>query len=186
MAYRLLADLVVVVHLGFIAFVAAGALLAWRRPWLVWLHAPSIAWALAGITVGVPCPLTPLEKSLRRLAGDAGYAGGFVDHYVEGVVYPGSLTPVLRAVAASAIVAGYAGLYCRARSRAQTSSTWRSRSTREPALSMTMSAAASRSARDTWAAIRRRASPSSIPLPSTRRRRATSSGQSTTMTAEAP
>jgi hypothetical protein len=110
MLYRLLADLVVVVHLAFIAFVAVGALLAWRRPWLVLLHVPSVGWALAGITVGVPCPLTPLEKSLRRLAGEEGYAGGFVDHYVEGVVYPGSLTPVLRAVVAVAILVGYAGL----------------------------------------------------------------------------
>ena len=169
MAYRLLADLVVVVHLAFIVFVAVGALLAWRRPWLVWLHAPGVAWALAGITVGVPCPLTPLEKSLRRLAGQEGYAGGFVDHYVEGVVYPGSLTPVLRAAAAVAIVAGYAGLYRRAMRRAQTSSTWRSSSAGEPALSMTMSAAATRSARETWAAIRRRASSSSMPRPSTRR-----------------
>lgn len=110
MLYRLLADLVVVAHLAFIAFVAVGAVLAWRRPWLVLLHAPSVAWALATIAVGLPCPLTSLEKSLRGLAGDAGYAGGFVDHYVEGVVYPGSLTPVLRALAAVAVVTGYAGL----------------------------------------------------------------------------
>ncbi len=113
MLYRLLADLVVVVHVAFIVFVAAGAILAWRRPWLVWLHAPSLAWALAGVTVGMSCPLTPLEKSLRRLAGEEGYAGGFVDHYLEGVVYPGSLTPLLRGLAALAIVAGYAGLRAR-------------------------------------------------------------------------
>ena len=113
MLYRVLADLVVVVHLVFILFVATGALLAWRRPWLVVLHAPSVGWALAGITIGVPCPLTPLEKSLRRLAGQEGYAGGFVDHYVEGVVYPASLTPLLRTLVALAIVAGYAGLRAR-------------------------------------------------------------------------
>ena len=111
MLYRLTADLVVVVHLGFILFVAVGALLAWRWPWLVLLHAPSLVWAVASVTIGVPCPLTPLEKSLRRLAGEEGYAGGFVDRYVEGVVYPESLTPVLRAMVAAAVVAGYAGLY---------------------------------------------------------------------------
>lgn len=113
MVYRLLADFVVVVHFAFILFVAGGALLAWRRPWLLWLHVPSLGWALAGITVGVPCPLTSVEKSLRDLAGQEGYAGGFVDQYIEGVVYPGSLTPLLRAVAAVAIVAGYAGLRLR-------------------------------------------------------------------------
>ena len=106
----MLYDLDVVVQLIFILIVATGALLAWLRHWLVVLHAPSVGWALAGITIGVPCPLTPLEKSLRRLAGDEGYAGGFVDRYLEGVVYPGSLTPLLRGLAALAIVAGYAGL----------------------------------------------------------------------------
>ncbi len=111
MLYRLLADLVVVVHLAFIVFVAVGGLLAWRRPWLVWLHVPSVVWAVAIVTIGFPCPLTPLEKSLRRLAGEEGYTGGFVDRYVEGVVYPESLTPVLRLLAAVAITVGYAGLH---------------------------------------------------------------------------
>ena len=113
MLYRLMADLVVVVHLAFILFVAVGALLAWRWPWLLLLHAPSLVWAVASVTIGVTCPLTPLEKSLRRLAGEEGYAGGFVDRYVEGVVYPESLTPLLRAMVALAVVAGYAGLYRR-------------------------------------------------------------------------
>ncbi len=115
MLYRLLADLVVVVHLAFILFVAVGGLLAWRWPWLLWLHAPSLAWAVASITAGLDCPLTPLEKFFRRLAGQDGYAGGFVDRYVEDVVYPGSLTPWLRALAFVAIVIGYVGLHHRRR-----------------------------------------------------------------------
>lgn len=115
MAYRLTAELVVVVHLAFIVFVGAGALLTWRWPWLLRLHAASVVWALAIVTVGFPCPLTSLEKLFRGLAGEAGYGGGFVDHYVEGVVYPESLTPVLRAVAAVAVVIGYAGLHRRRR-----------------------------------------------------------------------
>ena len=121
MLYRFTADLVVVVHLGFILFVAVGALLAWRRPWLVLLHVPSLVWAVASVTIGVPCPLTPLEKSLRRLAGEEGYAGGFVDRYVEGVVYPESLTPMLRAMVAAAVVLGYAGLYRRRQSAGRVS-----------------------------------------------------------------
>ena len=113
MLYRLLADLVVVVHLAFIVFVAVGALLAWRWPWVVIPHVPSLMWAVAIVTVGFDCPLTPLEKALRRRAGEEGYTGGFVDRYVEGVVYPESLTPWLRGLAAVAIVVGYAGLYRR-------------------------------------------------------------------------
>jgi hypothetical protein len=112
---RALADLVVVVHLAFILFVGLGALLAWRWPRLVWLHVPAALYGIAIIAVGFDCPLTPLEKHFRRLAGDAGYEGGFVDRYLEGVVYPGDATPVLQALGAVAVVVGYGGLAWRRR-----------------------------------------------------------------------
>ncbi len=62
MIYRLLADLVVVIHLAFIVFVAVGGLLAWRWPQLVWAHVPVVVWAVAIVAIGFTCPLTPLEK----------------------------------------------------------------------------------------------------------------------------
>lgn len=113
MLYRLLADLVVVVHLAFIVFVAVGGLLTWRWPRVSWLHVPTVVWAVGTVTIGFPCPLTPLEKFLRHLAGEEGYGGGFVDHYIEGVLYPESLTPLLRAIAALTIVVGYVELHRR-------------------------------------------------------------------------
>jgi uncharacterized membrane protein YhhN len=117
MLYGLLADLVVIVHLGFIMFVAVGGLLAWRWPRLSWIHVPAVVYAAAIVAVGFDCPLTPLEKHLRRLAGQRAYAGGFVYHYLANVVYPGGFTPVLRAVAAACIVIGYTGLFRRWRHR---------------------------------------------------------------------
>ena len=114
MVFRLLADAVVILHLGFIVFVAAGGLLAWRWRRLVWLHLAAVAWGVGIVTVGYRCPLTALEKALRGAAGD-GYGGGFVDRYVENVVYPEAFTPVLRALAAVMIVVAYAGLAVRAR-----------------------------------------------------------------------
>lgn len=108
--YRVLADAVVIVHLGFIMFVAIGALLAWRWPALVWAHLPALAWAAGTVVIGFPCPLTGLEKALRRLAGADGYEDGFVDHYVEGVIYPEEYTLALRSLAAVAIAVGYLGL----------------------------------------------------------------------------
>lgn len=110
MLYRIAADAVVLVHFSFIVFVAAGALLAWRWPRLVWLHLPALAWGIVSVSIGVECPLTGLEKGLRRRAGTAGYEGGFVDHYIEDVVYPDEYTGVLRTLAAVIIVAGYLGL----------------------------------------------------------------------------
>lgn len=110
MLSRLAADVVLAFHLGFLVFLTAGSLLAWRWPRLVIVHLPSVVWGVVSITVGLSCPLTPIEKSLRRLAGEQGYAGGFVDHYIEGVIYPEQYTPLLRALIAIAVVAGYVGL----------------------------------------------------------------------------
>jgi hypothetical protein len=121
MLYSLMANWVVVVHLAFIVFVGAGSLLAWRCPWLVWLHAPCLIWAVASITIGLPCPLTSLEKLLYRMADEEAYASGFVDHYVEGVVYPESLTPLLRAMGFLLVIVGYAGFYRRQRTASRIS-----------------------------------------------------------------
>lgn len=108
MGYRVVADLVMLTHFAFIAFVVLGPLLAWRWPRLLWAHIPAALYGLAIVVVGFSCPLTPLERDLRRLAGDAGYDGGFVDRYIEGVIYPGRYTRVAQVVAATLIVAGYA------------------------------------------------------------------------------
>lgn len=115
MLYRIFADGVMTVHLAFIMFVAVGAVLAWRWPALLWVHLPALAWGVGTVTIGFPCPLTSLEKGLRRLAGTEGYEGGFVDHYLEDVIYPDEYTIVLRALAVVTIVAGYLGLLRRAR-----------------------------------------------------------------------
>jgi hypothetical protein len=118
MFYGLLADLVVIVHLSFIAFVALGGFLAWRWPRMVWLHVTAVSYALIIVTVNFTCPLTPLEKHLRHLAGQRGYTGGFIDHYLTGVLYPARLIWLARAVVAALIIASYAGLLVRHRQSA--------------------------------------------------------------------
>lgn len=117
MVFDAFAGVVLVVHLAFILFVAAGALLAWRWPWLVWLHVPAVAWGVGIIVIGYECPLTPLEKWLRKRGGGEGYQGGFVDRYIENVIYPEEYTPPLRALAAVMIVTGYLGLVRSKRTR---------------------------------------------------------------------
>jgi len=88
---RLLADLLVIVHLGFVAFVIAGGVLCWRWPRLAWLHLPAAAWGAWIELSGRVCPLTPLEVRLRLAAGEAGYRGGFVEHYLIPLLYPAGL-----------------------------------------------------------------------------------------------
>ena len=94
--YRLLTDLVVLLHAGFVAFVAAGGLLVWRRPRLAWVHLPAVVWAVGIEWSGAICPLTPLEVWLRRRAGQTGYRGDFIDHYVLPLLYPAGLTRELQ------------------------------------------------------------------------------------------
>ena len=92
MPYAFLADLTVLVHLGFVAWVVAGGWLVLKWPRLAWLHLPSVAWGAAVELGGWVCPLTPLELRYRDLAGESGYAGGFVAHYLLPVLYPTGLT----------------------------------------------------------------------------------------------
>ncbi|WP_459199959.1 DUF2784 domain-containing protein [Pseudomonas tremae] len=93
MVYRMGADAVVVFHLAFILFVLFGGLLVLRKPWLAVLHIPAIAWGAAVEFLHLYCPLTPLENALRSRAGEQGYDGGFVEHYLIPLIYPAGLTP---------------------------------------------------------------------------------------------
>lgn len=92
MFFRFGADLVLLLHFAFVLFVIFGGLLAlrWRR--LAWVHIPVALYGAVIEFVGFVCPLTPLENSLRRAGGEAGYAGGFIDHYITAVIYPNGLT----------------------------------------------------------------------------------------------
>ncbi len=92
MALNVLADLVVVVHLAFVAFIVLGGLLVFRWRWVAWLHVPAALWGTAIEFAGWICPLTPLENWLREKAGGSSYQGGFVEHYLLPALYPRGLT----------------------------------------------------------------------------------------------
>lgn len=96
MGYRLLANLTVLVHLGFILFVVAGGFLLLRWPRLWPAHLGCAAWGAYTEFTATVCPLTPLENHFRRLAGEAGYAGGFIEHYIWSLIYPPGLTPSIQ------------------------------------------------------------------------------------------
>ena len=105
MLYGLMADLVLVAHLAFVAFVALGGFLVWRWRRLAWVHVPVALWGAAITVVGFTCPLTPLENQLQRLGGRAGYQGGFIEHYVTALVYPAGLTREVQIVLGAAVLA---------------------------------------------------------------------------------
>ena len=89
---RFLTHLVVGFHFLFVLFVVLGGLLVLRWPWVAYLHLPAAVWGALIEFGGWVCPLTPLEQSLRRSAGDAGYSGGFIEHYILPLLYPSALT----------------------------------------------------------------------------------------------
>lgn len=111
MIYGLLADLVLLVHLAFVVFVVLGGFLALRWPKAAWAHLPAAAWGALIEFRGWVCPLTPLENRLRSLAGEAGYAGGFIEHYVVEVLYPAGLTRGIQVGLGVAVVLVNAAVY---------------------------------------------------------------------------
>jgi hypothetical protein len=111
MLSRWLADLVVVVHAAFVAFVVLGAVAVLRWPRLAWVHVPAAIWGVLIEFAGWTCPLTPLENALRSRAGEAGYAGGFVEHYIVATLYPGGLTRAIQYALGAAVLAINVGVY---------------------------------------------------------------------------
>ena len=104
MVYHLLADLVVLAHFGFIAFVSLGGLLAFRWHWIPWAHIPAVLWGGYVELAGRICPLTPLENLLRRAGGEAEYAQSFVERYIVPIVYPYGLTREVQIVMAVSLI----------------------------------------------------------------------------------
>jgi uncharacterized protein DUF2784 len=92
MIYRALADGILVLHLGFVVFVALGGLLLPRWGGVAYIHIPAAIWGALIEFTGGNCPLTPLEQQFRRLGGEEGYAGGFIEHYFTAALYPAGLT----------------------------------------------------------------------------------------------
>jgi hypothetical protein len=106
-----MADAVLVVHFAFVLFVVLGGLLAlrWRR--VAFVHVPVAVYGVLIEVLGFVCPLTPLEVSLRRRAGEAGYEGGFIEHYVTAALYPSGLTREVQFGLAAAVLAINAVVY---------------------------------------------------------------------------
>ncbi|WP_297190509.1 DUF2784 domain-containing protein [uncultured Porticoccus sp.] len=97
MSYALFADLILVLHAGFVLFVVGGLglivlgnLCHWRwvnRWWFRLAHLGAIAVVVAESWLGWVCPLTTLEQWLRTRAGDASYSGSFIEHWLQQLLY---------------------------------------------------------------------------------------------------
>jgi hypothetical protein len=107
----LLVVVVAVLHAAFLVYVAVGGFAAWRWPRAVVPHLGAVAWGVASIAAGLPCPLTGWESTFRHRAGwPALGPGGFVDHYLEGVLYPERYTPLVLGAVAGLVIVAWAGI----------------------------------------------------------------------------
>jgi hypothetical protein len=113
MAYQLLAELVMLLHFGFLVYVALGGFLAWRWPWLIVPHVAATVWGALNATVGVPCPLTAWEDAARRRAGELGLPRGFIDTYLTGVVYPEEHLLTAQLLVTTLVAVSWAGFLVR-------------------------------------------------------------------------
>lgn len=111
MVYRIGADLVLFAHFLFAAFAVVGGALLYPDPAWAWVHIPVVLWSSVVNLMSWTCPLTPIENALRTRAGQLGYSGGFVQHYIGPVVYPRGMPRQFELVAGVSIVAGNVLVY---------------------------------------------------------------------------
>ena len=94
---NLLADILLVLHASFVAFVVAGLVLvivgkvyswAWvRNRWFRIVHLCCIGIVVVQSWFGIICPLTTLEMALRAKGGGAAYEGTFISHWLGELLY---------------------------------------------------------------------------------------------------
>ncbi|HSV69671.1 MAG TPA: DUF2784 domain-containing protein [Methylibium sp.] len=111
MLWSRLADALLLLHGLFVLWVVLGGLAVLARPRLAWAHLPCAAWGVWVELAGWVCPLTPFEQQMRLAAGEAGYAGGFVEHYLTAAIYPEGLTRELQIVLGLAVLGLNGALY---------------------------------------------------------------------------
>ena len=114
MLYWLAADIVLIIHLGFVIYVVCGGFFILRWRWTLFLHLPAVIWAALLEFNSWICPLTPLEQWLRVAGGQRGYSGGFIEHYLLSLLYPDGLTPDIQTMLGVfvVIVNGAVYLFC--------------------------------------------------------------------------
>ncbi len=106
-----IADLIMILHFLFITFVVIGGFAVMRWSWIALLHLPAAVWGVLIELLNWTCPLTPLEAGYRQAAGQAGYNGGFIEHYLMPLIYPSGLTRTVQFTLAAIVLGVNAYVY---------------------------------------------------------------------------
>ena len=108
---RMAPEAVLAIHFLWVLFAVLGGFLGFADLRWLWLHAPVVIWSAVVNFAGWTCPLTPLEKELRRRASMSGYEGGFVEHYIAPLVYPAGMPRRMELIAGTSITVWNALIY---------------------------------------------------------------------------
>ena len=111
MVSHILATTVLLLHFAFVVFAIFGGIAILYRRWVAWLHLPAVLWSSVVNLAGFVCPLTPLENRFLAAAGQAGYPGGFIEHYIGALVYPAGMTRAVALTAGISILVWNAAVY---------------------------------------------------------------------------
>ena len=109
------AKLVMVVHMGFLAYLVLGGFLALRRFALLWPSIVATAYSIWVTLADRACPLTALEKWLLQSGGATPYEGSFIAHYLHDVLYPARYETAAWLLATSIAFLSYALVLTRRR-----------------------------------------------------------------------
>jgi hypothetical protein len=117
------ATIVLASHFAFVGYVVLGGFVAWRWPKAILPHLVAAAWGALIVLGLVNCPLTWAEDWARRLDGQGPLVQGFVDRYLDNVLYPERYLAEVRFAVAAVIAMSWLGAYLlwrrrRARDRA--------------------------------------------------------------------
>jgi hypothetical protein len=112
-----LVTLALALHFAYLAYVVLGGFLAWRWPRAVGPHLVAVAWGMLIVAGWVDCPLTWVEDWARERAGQTRPTAGFVDRYLDNVIYPERYVDVVRAAVALVVGVSWAGAFVRWRRR---------------------------------------------------------------------
>jgi len=121
--WHTLVTVLLALHFAYLGYAVFGGFLAWRWPKLFWPHLAAGVWGVAVVGVPLTCPLTEAEFWARRRAGERGATAGFIDRYIEGVLYPERYTLALQILAGVVVLGSWLGAYLLHRRRNRSANT---------------------------------------------------------------
>lgn len=108
----ILADLVLIVHALFIAFVIFGGLFVLKWHKVIWIHIPCAIWGALIEFFGWICPLTYLENYILKMGNANYYESSFIQHYLLPIIYPPGLTTDIQLLLGVIVIVINLIIYC--------------------------------------------------------------------------